>query len=377
MPLGPQDPQHSDPFVGSASLEAKFPVTGGAPGSVTPAKDRNYVSSDISDELGLSDNTQGDLAPSDETLDSQHADPLYNVPGNLSQKPMPRQGFTAEEVAEGLQLSQQQQSSFPFTQVEGLVSPVAAQGSLAPEDTSVHSDVANEVPALKDISVVVRDNDPSNDSVHSDPFEGGEIHNEAPENAPADLEVSVTWEEGDMYALEFSCDAALEADEVVGWVLYEKDSNDVWNPLLVPVAYAWTNTTPNRLLDAQFVTLDNTSFGFTRSASGIFEFAVKSFNKYGNTSELSDSVTAFLVAGPETVTLESDGDASWSAIDGVTVYQYQLTLAAAPAGGGWVDRSATSVPALDLSGFDPGDTVHLFVRAKGSPRYSEDTLLIS
>lgn len=375
MPLGPNDAGNTDPFLGSASLNYKYPVTGGAPGSVTPSADRGYVSSDISDELALSDNTQGDFSPSDETLAGQHADPLHLVPDNMSQKPMPRQGFTAGEVAAKLQISQQQQNSFPYTSVESLVQPVAAQGSLDPEDTSVHSDVANEVPALKDINVVVRDNDPSNDSVHSDPFEGGEVHTEAPESEPSDLAVTLSWTAETGYEAEFSVDAAPAGEGVVAWVLFEKDANDIWNPVLVPFEYAWTNTTPNRLLDAAFVTMDNSSFGFYRNTDGIFEFAVKSINQYGNTSPLSDPVTLFALPGPSDAAITSAGNLSWDAVSGVTEYSYMVTLDEEPSGA-WTDVSATSVLGYDLSGFDPGDVVFLHVKVKGSPRYSSASVTL-
>lgn len=293
MPLGPNDAGNTDPFLGSASLSYKFPVTGGAPGSVTASDERNGVSSDISDELKLSDNTQGDLAPADELKDGQHADALAHVPGAMSQKPMPRQGFTSDEVDDGLQVSQQEQHSFPSSRADSLVEPVAAQGSLDPEATSVHSDVANEVPALKDIDVVVRDNDPLNDSVHSDPFRGSEDSPFSYPSAPTNLEVAVSIV-GGKYRMTFNWDDAPVGDDVVAWVLLERDSEDRWAPVPVPHSYPWVNTTPNSLLDSIFITASNEDVLLDREEDGNFFFAVQAINSLGYRSENSNVVEAEL-----------------------------------------------------------------------------------
>lgn len=374
MPLGPQDAEHSDPFAGSPSLEARFPVTGGRPGTVTSSSERNGVSSDISDELSLSDNTQGDLAPSEETLDGQHAAAIQSHEVE-NQSPNPRKGFTAGEVADGLQLSQQSQSSFPHTRVENLVSPVAAQGSLDPEDTSVHSDVAHEVPALDDIGVVVRDNDPLNDSVHSDPFLGSEDSPFSYPSAPTNLEVAVSFVAG-KYRMTFNWDAAPAAEDVVAWVLLEKDANDNWYPVPVPIEYAWENTTPNSLLDSTFITREYEDVLLDRVSSGTFEFAVQAINSLGYRSENSNEVSVNLFAAPAGLNLLVGGTASWTAVEGIGAvgYQYQLDNNAIP-GAVWLSTANTNLAGLDLSPYS-GVNAYIHVRVNGSPNFSTDFVAV-
>ena len=290
MPLGPQNPEHSDPFAGSTSLEYQFPVTGGKPGTVTTNEDRNYVSSDPADKVQMVPGTQGELGQGT-VKDPQHADAMSGVPGNMSQKPMPREGFTPAEVAEGLQLTQQEQHSFPRTQVEGLVEPLAAQGKGAA--SPVHSDVENEVPALKKIGVTVTESpsNPLNDTVHSDPFSGGEISIITPA-APTNLAVIVTHPSA--YRMSFSWDAPVATDEVVAWELWEQDIHGNFNPVIVPHTYPWVDTTPNHLLDAKFVVKAHTNVLLDRATAGVYHFAVRAISAYGRYSDLSAPVTATL-----------------------------------------------------------------------------------
>jgi hypothetical protein len=375
MPLGPNDSGNTDPFLGSASLNFKYPVTGGAPGSVTPSADRNGVSSDISDELKLSDNTQGDFEPADELKDGQHADALAHVPGAMGQKPMPRQGFTVAEVEDGLQLSQQQQSSFPYTQVEGLVEPVAAQGSLDPAESMVHSDVTNEVPALKDIDVVVRDNDPSNDYVHSDPFMGSEDSPFSYPEAPTGLVVSVSVVAG-KYRMTFNWDNAPAGSDVVAWVLLEKDSEDRWAPVPVPHTYPWTNNAPNSLLDSIFITASNEDVLLDRVSNGTFEFAVQAINSLGYRSENSNEVSVNLFPAPAGLNLLVGGTASWTAVPGIGAvgYQYQLDNNATP-GAVWQSTANTTVAGLNLAPYSGGNA-YIHVRVNGSPNFSTDFVAV-
>jgi len=374
MPLGPNDAGNTDPFLGSASLNSKFPVTGGAPGSVTSDAERNGVSSDISDELGLSDNTQGDFSPSPETLDGQHAAAILDS-ALANQSPNPRKGFTSGEVADGLQVSQQQQSSFPVTKVEGLVSPVAAQGALAPEETSVHSDVAREVVALKDIDVIVRDNDPANDSVHSDPFLGAVDSPFSYPDAPTGLEVVVSWinepgTENDRYRMSFSWDAPAAGADVVAWVLLEQDELGRWNPIPVPHTYPWVNTTPNSLLDSVFYTVEFEDVLLDRKVDGTYRFAVQAISSLGYRSENSNEVSVNLFPAPAGLSLLVGGSASWSAVPGIGAvgYQYQLDNNTTP-GPVWVSTSNVTLSGLNLAPYSGGNA-YIHVRVNGSPRFS-------
>jgi len=377
MPLGPQDAEHSDPFAGSPSLEYRFPVTGGAPGTVTSSSERNGVSSDISDDLGLSDNTQGDYAPSEETLDGQHAAAILNSEVE-NQSVTLRKGFTAAEVAEGLQVSQQEQSSFPRTRVESLVEPVSAQGALDPVDTSVHSDVANEVPVLNEIGVVVRDNDPMNDMVNSDPYYGREESPFTNPAAPTGLEASSVWLGMDgKYRITFNWDNAAAADEVVAWELWEANENGDYGVILVPYDYPWTNTTPNRLLDAAFITASNEDVNLDRVSNGTFSFKVRAISSTGRYSELSDPVSVNLFPAPATVTLLAGGTASWTAVAdiGSVGYQYQIDNNGTP-GLVWVANADTDVAGLNLAAFAGGGTAYIHVRVAGSPRFATDTVVV-
>lgn len=374
MPLGPNDAGNTDPFLGSQSLDFKFPVTGGAPGSVTPAADRNGVSSDISDELKLSDNTQGDLEPAAELLDGQHADALAHVPGSMSQKPMPRQGFTPAEVAAGLQISQQEQHSLPHTRVESLVEPVAAQGTGV--DSPAHSDVENEVPALKEIGVVVRDNDPMNDMVHSDPFMGSEDSPFSYPSAPTNLAVVLSFVSG-KYRMSFTWDSAPASEDVVAWELLEQDENGDFRAIVIPHDYPWSNTAPNSQLDSIFITADNTDVLLDRAESGTFVFAVKAINSNGYRSPISNQVSVNLFAAPANVVLNADGTASWDAVAGIGAvgYEYQIDTDATP-GAVWISNADTDLAGLDLTAFSPGGTAYLHVRVSGSPRFATDSVLV-
>lgn len=377
MPLGPNDAGNTDPFLGSASLSYKYPVTGGPAGSVTPSADRNGVSSDISDELKLSDNTQGDLAPAAELKDGQHSAAILDSKIE-NQAVSLRKGFTPAEVADDLQVSQQQQSSFPYTRVESLVEPVAAQGSDV--DSPVHSDVENEVPALKQIGVVVRDNDPMNDMVHSDPFKGREDSPFSYPTAPTNLAVVLSYVNVsgvNKYRMSFTWDAAPAADDVVAWEICEKDELDEFRAVVIPHSYPWVNNTPNSLLDSSFIVADNTDVLLDRVSSGSFTFAVRAINSEGYRSPISNQVSVNLFAGPADLVLLAAGTASWTAVPGIGAvgYQYQIDNNATP-GLVWVSNADTDLAGLDLSAFAGGGTAYIHVRVSGSPRFSTDTVIV-
>jgi len=377
MPLGPNDSGNTDPFLGSASLSYKYPVTGGPAGSVTPSADRNGVSSDISDELALSDNTQGDLAPSSETLDGQHAAAILDSKLE-NQEVSLRKGFTSAEADAKLQLYQQQQNSFPHTRVESLVEPVAAQGSLDPEDTSIHSDVENEVPALKEIGIVVRDNDPMNDMVHSDPFKGREESPFSDPSAPAGFTASAAWiSASSTYRITFNWNAAAAAEEVVAWELWEMDENGNYSVILVPFDYPWYNTTPNSLLDSKFLVKTNVNVLLDRKSNGSFSFKVRAINSQGRYSELSTAASVNLFPAPAVATLLAAGTASWNAVAGIGAlgYQYQIDNNATP-GAVWVANADTDVAGLNLAAFAGGGTAYIHVRVTGSPRFVTDTVVV-
>ena len=75
-----------------------------------------------------------------------------------------------------------------------------------------------------------------------------------------------------------------------------------------------------------------------------------------------DDLVTTLLDPPETVTLSQEGIASWSAVSGATLYEYQLTQETAPFE--WEETSSTSV----LVDLDPyiGELIFFYVRVKGS-----------